>query len=571
MNQFELNRYRTQFIKYIGCLSLFLPFLLSAQSSYLQMGMKDQQMLDRLEIKMQRPGLNFSIIKPYNRKWVTKEVEAIDSLVQIKDYQADRLSKIDQYNMQRFLMNNSEWSAPRASYYSQKPILKTFYTTKGNLLEVQEKDFFLAVNPIISYHQGQETGYDRPIFQNTRGAVARGLIGKKLGFHLYFTENQERTPRYVQQWVRNGRGVPGAGFYKALSIPEGYDYFDVRGSISWQVAKAIEMQFGYDKNFIGNGLRSLYLSDFSNNNLFLKINTRIWKFNYENLFMELIPQQAVFNTGNQNYPRKYFRMNHLSMNVTKWLNVGLFDAAMFGRVNHFDFMYMIPVMFVLPQQQQIGSADNSMVGIDMKMNLLKRIQVYGKINFDEFWTEQLFSRKDWWGNKYGYQLGMKYVDVLGVKNVDLQLEMNRVRPYMYSHFDTAANWTHYNQPFAHPLGANFQEYIAVLKAQPTKRLFLQAKAILFTQGIDSLGVNMGANPLINNKSRPREYAWYVGSGDKAEGLMVNLLASYELFENLFIDVNYLQRNYSTQLKGASNTTVFSAGVRWNIGRRDFDF
>ena len=55
-------------------------------------------------------------------------------------------------------------------------------------------------------------------------------------------------------------------------------------------AKYLDFQFGYDKNFIGNGYRSLFLSDFGNSYLFLKINTRIWKFNYLNLFMELTPQ-----------------------------------------------------------------------------------------------------------------------------------------------------------------------------------------------------------------------------------------------------------------------------------------
>ena len=33
-----------------------------------------------------------------------------------------------------------------------------------------------------------------------------------------------------------------------------------------------------------------FFSDFGNNYLFLKINTRIWKINYQNIFMELNPQ-----------------------------------------------------------------------------------------------------------------------------------------------------------------------------------------------------------------------------------------------------------------------------------------
>ena len=29
----------------------------------------------------------------------------------------------------------------------------------------------------------------------------------------------------------------------------------------------------------------------------------------------------------------------------------------------------------------------------------------------------------WWGNKYGLQLGAKYIDAFSIKNLDLQLEI----------------------------------------------------------------------------------------------------------------------------------------------------
>ena len=47
--------------------------------------------------------------------------------------------------------------------------------------------------------------------------------------------------------------VPGARFYKNFKAPGGVDYFDNRGSISFNASKYIDMQLGYDKNFIGDG------------------------------------------------------------------------------------------------------------------------------------------------------------------------------------------------------------------------------------------------------------------------------------------------------------------------------
>jgi hypothetical protein len=96
---------------------------------------------------------------------------------------------------------------------------------------------------------------------------------------------------FFQQQVRNYKAVPGVGFYKVFkSDLSAQDYFDARGYITFNAAKFIDFQFGYDKNFIGNGYRSFFLSDWGNSYLFAKINTKIWKFNYQNIFMELMPQ-----------------------------------------------------------------------------------------------------------------------------------------------------------------------------------------------------------------------------------------------------------------------------------------
>ena len=55
-------------------------------------------------------------------------------------------------------MDNSEWvTGSKESFLSKKPVLKSFYTTQPNLLEVNVKDFFLALNPVISYSMSKES------------------------------------------------------------------------------------------------------------------------------------------------------------------------------------------------------------------------------------------------------------------------------------------------------------------------------------------------------------------------------------------------------------------------------
>ena len=549
---------------------LLLPSIAFCQSSYLPLGSKDYKLLDRLEIKTGNANLNYSTVKPYNRRLVTKEVEDIDSLYAAGDSASARLTAIDSYNIQRFLMNNSEWSKPRDAYNSKKSFFNTFYKTQGNLYEVNTKDFFLAVNPVIQYRQMFEKGNSQKLFYNSRGISLRGMISRKVAFDFYLTDNQERDPLYVQQWIASHSAVPGARFYKDFKGPGGVDYFDSRGSISFNASKYVDIQLGYDKNFIGDGYRSLFLSDFSGNALFLKINTRIWKFNYENLFMELIPDGERAR-GNSLLPRKYFRMNYLSINATKWLNVGIFDAVMFGRKDHFDFQYLNPVIFLRAAESDIGSKDNAVVGLNVKANIKKKVQVYGQLLLDEFKFNEIVKSRGYWANKFGYQIGLKYPDAFGIANLDLQLESNRVRPFTYSHSDSVSDYTHYNQPFAHPLGANFQERIAILKYQPLQKLYLQVKAIYYYQGLDTTGVNYGSNILLSYSTRNKDYGYFIGDGDKVKSLNTSFLASYEIRENLFIDANLQHRTYKRASGLNEPATVFSLGVRWNMGRRDFDF
>lgn len=570
-----------QFIKSLTKLLFFIcPAFATAQSTFLTPGSKDIHFVDRMEIKQQKnTSLNFSSIRPFNRKYVVEQTEFIDSARlgytdstgrdKYETWHSQALTPIDEYNLGRFLMNNTEWvTGPTDEFKSKRPILKTFYKTKPNFLEVKTHNFFLALNPVFQYNAGVETGYKDMIYLNSKGITARGTIGRKIGFATYITDNQERAPQFFQQTINELRAVPGVGFYKPFKT-NGTDYFDARGYLTFKAAGAIDIQFGYDKNFIGNGYRSLFLSDWGNSNLFLKLNTRIWKLNYQNIFMELFPQFK--KAGDSLLDRKYAAMHHLSMNVTKWLNIGVFEGVIFGRKNHFDFQYLNPIIFYRHIEGTVGSPDNAVAGIDFKANIGHRAQLYGQFLLDEFILSEIRNNPTSWVNKWGLQLGVKYVDAFGVPNLDIQLETNRVRPFTYTHNDTVSNYTHYNQPLAHPLGANFQEFLGIVRFQPAPKWHVYLQAIYYNKGIDSAGINFGGNIFRDYSTRAMNDGFKVGSGNKVTVLNANLQVSYEVRENMFFELSGLYRTYKTLLNPtSSNTTLITAGVRINMFNRRYD-
>lgn len=177
----------------------------------------------------------------------------------------------------------------------------------------------------------------------------------------------------------------------------------------------------------------------------------------------------------------------------------------------FDANYLNPVVFYRPVEYSLGSPDNALLGASFRLKLAKNIQLYSQVIIDEFYLKFLKERKGWWANKQGYQAGFKIFNLFTLKNLNLQGEANYVRPYTYSHGNSIQNYGHYNQPLAHPYGANFYEAIGMLNYQ-YKRFFVATKAIYAKVGLDSSGVNYGQNIYASYITRPSDFGNYVGQG-----------------------------------------------------------
>ena len=282
--------------------------------------------------------------------------------------------------------------------------------------------------------------------------------------------------------------------------------------------------------------------------------------------------------------KKYMAMHHLSINVTKNVNIGVFESVMFRRENTFELQYLNPVIFYRSIEQALGSPDNAFIGFDFKVNIPKHVQIYGQLLLDEFNFSKefstpgkskiysLFHPRKWWGNKFAAQLGVKYIDAFGVDHLDLQLEANIARPYTYSHYDTITSWTHYNQPLAHPLGANFKEIIFQVKYQPIQKLFLSSRFIYDNKGEDNDTTNWGGNPYKVYGTFEREFGNTTGQGVNAKTFYVDFVATYEPWHNIFVDLTYVYRKKKSEDMARNLQTHFlNLNLRWSIPYRRYDF
>ena len=149
-----------------------------------------------------------------------------------------------------------------------------------------------------------------------------------------------------------------------------------------RISPHVNLELGHGRNFIGNGIRSLFLSDFSNDYFYLKLNARVWKFQYQSIFAELIrPVQASRDIL---LPKKYFAAHYFNFHVTDNFDIGLFETVVFARENQFELQYLNPVILYRTVEGAIGSPDNVLIGLDIKWNLWKKYSLYSQFVLDEF-------------------------------------------------------------------------------------------------------------------------------------------------------------------------------------------
>jgi hypothetical protein len=210
--------------------------------------------------------------------------------------------------------------------------------------------------------------------------------------------------------------------------------------------------------------------------------------------------------------------------------------------------------------------------MDFKWNITQGVSAYGQLVLDEFVLENIKEGNGWWANKYAIQGGIKYFNALGIDNLDLQAEVNIVRPYTYSHNTEYGNYSNYMQPIAHPVGANIKELIGILRYQPVPRLNLTGKAMLIQVGRDVPDEDWGSDILKPYTDREQDYDNTIGQGVANDILYGTFTASWQLKHNLFIDATcVLRKSESPEPVYNNNSTITSVALRWNIAQRLYEF
>jgi hypothetical protein len=446
-----------------------------------------------------------------------------------------------------------------------------------DLVTISGDDFSFNINPIVNFSIGKDNLLpNNAAYVNTRGIRITGNILRKFTFETEVLENQMLLPKYVTDFANAKNVVPGLGSFKQFDVQGlAKDFGISSGNIAYRPNKYFQFQFGHGKHFWGDGYRSLLLSDNSPNYPYLRIVTSFWKIRYVNLWAQMLDINRTTSDGS--FTRKYFASHFLSWNVSKRLNIGVYETVVYHDTTGtrgLDLNYLNPFIFYRSVEASLNSASgNAILGLNFKYKLTNNQHIYGQFVLDEFNSQYI--SKGWWGNKFGYQLGFKSYNTF-IPNLMVQGEINMVRPYTYSHYITTQNYGHYNQPLTHPLGSNFREFVGNIRYFHN-RIFFDARLMLATQGRDSLFTNYGGDVFKDYNTRVKDFDVDLLQGIKTTTLFGDIKIGYLVNPrtNLRLELGLTVRRIAPEMEVGNlrveTTKFFYFGLKTDLYNQYHDF
>lgn len=465
------------------------------------------------------------------------------------------------------------------SLQSQYPVAsKNWFMRKifnEHLVQVEKEDhtFYLDFLPDMIVGKELMGGDKRSTYLNTRGVQIGLTVLDKFTFTSSFYENQAVFAQYLDDYIANTGVVPGQSSSKEPTNKT-KDWMYATASMTYAFSPYFQTTLAFDKNHIGDGYRSLLLSDFSSNYAHLKFTGTIGNVHYTSIWAymndPMNPRVLAVNPGGRfGDGIKYGAFQYIDYNATNRLSVGLFQSVVWANRNQggdrgFDLNYSIPGLFIRPvENNNRTSPDKMHLGLNAKYKVLNNVTAYGQFLLGEFTASEFFANNGYAHNKWGSQIGVRGYDAFGVKNLNFLGEYNIVRPYTYQHFTSTSNYSNNGEPLAHPRGANFRELVGLVNYS-WNRFDFSLEALYSMYGTDpDVDINYGGDIFKQYNNVPSLYGNKIGQGVKNDLMFADFKAAYVFNPkyNLRIEAGYTHRVNKIQGQDNQKSGVISIGLR----------
>ena len=438
-----------------------------------------------------------------------------------------------------------------------------------HLVDIKNKDYTFYLDFLPDFQVGREFNDKKTTYLNTRGYQVAGTIGSKFLFYTSGYENQGTFANYQYSYIRNTGMVPGQAYNRRLSTA---DWSLVTALIAYQPSKAITVELGEDKTFIGDGYRSVLLSDYAAAYPMLRLRANLGKHvQYMAMWAYMQDQRSAQFNSFFNNRRKWGVFHHVDWNITNRASIGFFNALIAaeandqGQLHGFDLNYINPLFFASSLGPSNRIPDHTLFGFNGKYKIFNQSIIYGQLLYDQA-PDALNSttRKAW-------QLGFRGSNLFKIQRLNYLMEFNTAAPYTYTNQYPIVNYAQLNEPLAHPYGANFREWVGMLNYSIHKFDF-QGQFIHAQYGLDLNGINYGKTIWLSDHTSPSIPGNTTGQGLNTNMNYAELTTSYLLNPkyNLRIEAGGLLRDEKNNLSN-TKTALITFGLRSSFRNLYHDF
>lgn len=508
----------------------------------------------------------------------------------ITQAQAPVLRISNHYNQQQVVYNNDSTlhTAWQPVIYTDSDYVKSANSWlnrkffKEHLLQVQEPAFNLFGDIVVDEYIGYNT---RPVnirlnngnrkdfkvpMMNTRGYELSGNIGDKFYFETALYENQGRFPAYVDSFTRRNGVVPFQNRLKPSTRGDGpgFDFTYSTARLIYTPNQHLQFNLGYGNHTIGDGYRSLFLSDYSMNYPYLKTTVSFGKVQYSFMLSQYVatPFSEIYALGSA---RKWGQTFYLDWAATKNFSVGLFEGVTWpdetaDHKKDIGATMFSPIIFAHDSKSPSGIQNEDITGLNLKYKIANKTHLYGQFLLDKLASKEFEKR-------YGWQLGIRSGDIGGITGWNVQAELNYVRPFTYASDSSITAYGNYRQPLAHPLGANFKEALLVTD-YTFKNFYIRLEAFAARYGADTGTANYGHDIFksINARTNGDDAAMTQGVYTKLYYGDLRLAYILNPKTNLRIEGGFTYRSEKSKVFSYKDQT-FYIGVRTTFRKLIYDF
>ncbi|MBV8391471.1 MAG: gliding motility protein RemB [Mucilaginibacter sp.] len=426
---------------------------------------------------------------------------------------------------------------------------------RQHFIEVTDKEYTFYLDYLPDLQIGREFNQPKNVWLNTRGYQLGGTVGSKFFFYTSGFENQGKFANYETDYINSVGMVPGQAYDKSYG-KDTKDWSQVTALIGYTPTKAISIELGEDKTFIGDGYRSVLLSDYASAYPLLRFKANLGKrVQYMAMWAYMEDQYAAQFNSFSNNRRKWGAFHYIDWNITNRASIGFFNALIAeeandaGQYHGFDANYINPVFFVSSLGQSKPAPDHTLFGFNGKYKVLNKTTVYGQFLYDQ-------DSSVGGNSKYAWQVGFRGSDLFKVSNLNYLFEYNTSKPGTYASHYPIVNYTQLSESLADPLGSDYKELVGILNYS-IGRFDLQgqlnyAKYAANTVQLTSGSANTGLAPFINSAGQTQ-----TNTLKYAEGTVAYVLNPKY---NLRLEIGGLVRQATSSISDAK-TVMFVFGLR----------